>query len=207
MDQDLLRRHPLPEGVEDADMNRGQLAQAFGVSTNTIDKWRVDGMPVEQEGTNGTSYVFRLSHCWAWREARVADERAVKAAGDNSAHQLRMHFLGIKEDDGRVVLSASQRIAELEAELKFNKAARDRRELIHVAEVEPLLGSLMGEFRAGVQGLPDWAERELGLTPAQVTTMIAYCDEILNGTAKRIEAFHLMNDQAVYDRLEGELAL
>lgn len=205
MESALLARYQLPEGVDDADMNRGQLAQAFGVSTNTIDKWRVDGMPVEQEGTNGTSYVFRLSHCWAWREARTADERAVKAAGDQSAHQMRLHFLNLQEDASPVHLSATQRIAELEAELKYNKAARERRELIHTAEVEPLLASMMGAFRSGVQGLPDWAERELGLTPQQVTTMIAYCDEILNGTANQIEAFHLLKDQAVYDRPVGRL--
>jgi len=202
MDDEALKAWPLPAGVGDADMNRGQLAQAFGVSTNTIDKWRVDGIPVEQEGANGTAYVFRLSHCWAWREARQAEERATKAAGDTSVHQLRMHFLNLTADVGRVQLSAAQRLAELTAEMAWNRAQRERRELIHVAEVEPLLAALMGEFRAGVQGLPDWAERELGLTPEQVTRMIDYCDEILNGTANRIAAFHMLNNQ-INDDLSG----
>lgn len=207
MDNAVLALYPLPKGVSDADVNRGQLAQAFGVSTNTVDKWRVDGMPVEQEGTNGTSYVFRLSYCWAWREARQADERAVKASGDAAAHQLRMHFLNLQENNSRVLMSADQRIKEAEAEMKYNLAARARRELIHAAEVESLLSGMASEFRAGVQNLPDWAERELGLTPPQVTQMIAYCDEILTATANLIEAQYLLTESRAAGSRDGELAL
>lgn len=207
MDDALLALYPLPPAVSDADVNRGQLAQAFGVSTNTVDKWRVDGMPVEQEGTNGTSYVFRLSHCWAWREARQANERAVKASGDVAAHQLRMHFLNLQEDQPRGYMSAEQRIKEAEAEMKYNLAARARRELIHTAEVEQLTASMASEFRAGVQNLPDWAEREFGLTPAQVMLLIGYCDEICTATANRIEAEHLLTESRASGSRDGEFAL
>lgn len=207
MDEALLVAYPLPKGVDDADMNLGQLAQAFGTSNNTITKWRLDGMPVEQEGTNGQSYVFRLSHCWAWRAAKQADEKSARAAGDQAAHQLRMHFLNLQDQDSRPLLSARQRMDELDAELKYNIAARQRRELIHSTEVEAILSSIAAEFRAGLQNLPDWAERELGLTTAQVTKMIGYCDEVLNATANMIEAQHLLSDTRAEEATAGELAL
>ena len=194
MDDAVLKQHPLPAGVDDTEMNRGQLAQAFGVSTNTIDKWRQDGMPVVQEGTNGQSYVFQLSHCWAWREARQADERAAKAAGDSSVQQLRMHFLGLNDQSPRAHLTASQRLAEAQAEMAWNKAANERRELVHVAEAEQVLADVFTKFRAGVQGLPDWAERTLGLSPSQVSELISYCDGVLDSTASQLEAAHLADE-------------
>jgi phage terminase Nu1 subunit (DNA packaging protein) len=194
MDDALLKSYPLPEGVDDNEMNRGQLATAFGVSTNTIDKWIREGMPVVQEGTNGQSYVLRLSECWAWREAGRADDRAKKAAGDSSVQQLRMHFLGLNDDIPRVHLSASQRLTEAQAEMAWNKAARDRRELIHLSEAEQLLSDVFGRFRSGLQGLPDWAERTLGLTPPQMEELIAFCNGVLDSTANEIEADHLGGD-------------
>jgi phage terminase Nu1 subunit (DNA packaging protein) len=207
MDHVLLATYPLPEGVSDADVNRGQLAQAFGVSTNTVDKWRVDGMPVEQEGTNGQSYVFRLSHCWAWREARQADSMAARASGDQAAHQLRMHFLNLQDNEPRGHLTAEQRIREAEAEMKYNLAARARRELIHSAEVELILSSMASEFRAALQNLPDWAEREFGLSHLHVAKMTSYCDEVLTATANQIEAQHLLADSQNDGYQTGRLAL
>ena len=195
MDDAVLRSHPLPKGVDDNEMNRGQLAAAFGVSTNTIDKWIREGMPVVQEGTNGRNYILRPSECWAWREAGRAEDRARKVAGDSSVQQLRMHFLGLHDDEAPVThLSAAQRLTEAQAELAWNKAARDRRELIHLSEAEQLLSDVFGKFRSGLQGLPDWAERVLGLTPPQMEELISYCHGVLDSTANEIEADHLGGD-------------
>lgn len=194
MDDAVLKLYPLPEGVDDSDMNRGQLAQAFGVSTNTIDKWRTDGMPVVQEGTNGKSYVFRLSECWAWRESVVADERQAKVQGDLSVQQLRMHFLGLEEETPRAVMTPAQITAMADAEMRWTKAARDRRELVHTAEVEAALERIFSQFRAALQSLPDWAERELALLPVQVEKVIAHCDQILDGAVREIERSELRAD-------------
>lgn len=195
IDQAILARYRLPKGVDDSEMNRGQLAQAFGVSTNTIDKWRSDGMPVVQEGTNGQSYVYQLSQCWAWREARLADEKASKALGDHSAQQLRMHFLGLDNSVPRAHLSAAQRLAEAQAEMAWNKAAVDRRALMLVTDCEALLTDVFSDFRVGVQGLPDWAEREMALSVVQTSALIRYCDQLLVGTAERLAAAHLVEDE------------
>jgi phage terminase Nu1 subunit (DNA packaging protein) len=203
METSLLAKYPLPPGVDDAEMNRGQLAQAFDVSTNTIDKWRSDGMPVVQEGTNGKSYVFRLSECWAWREAGLEDERSSKASGEASVQQMRMHFLGLEDNTPRASMTPAQIIAMADAEMRWTKAARDRRELVHVSEVEAALEDVFGQFRAALQSLPDWAERELGLNPAQVIQMIGQCDAVLAGVAGQIEAAHLqVEDQPELSRAQ-----
>jgi phage terminase Nu1 subunit (DNA packaging protein) len=55
-------------GVE-PELNRGQVASVFGVSENTIDKWRQKGMPVQTEGGNGIAYGFSISACREWYEA------------------------------------------------------------------------------------------------------------------------------------------
>lgn len=53
----MLERYPLPKGVQDADMNQEEIAQALNTTVNTIAKWiRQDEMPVVQQGGNGKAY-------------------------------------------------------------------------------------------------------------------------------------------------------
>lgn len=49
-------------------LNRNQIAQIFGVSANTIDKWIGEGLPVETVGGNGQAYEFKHSDCLSWNK-------------------------------------------------------------------------------------------------------------------------------------------
>jgi hypothetical protein len=47
-------------------LNRTQIAQALGVSTSTVDRWRREGMPHATKGDGKRE--FNLSACEAWRD-------------------------------------------------------------------------------------------------------------------------------------------
>ncbi|QBR34858.1 hypothetical protein ETW23_00405 [Leisingera sp. NJS201] len=187
-------------------LNRSQLAQIFNVSENTVDKWRKKGMPVETEGGNGVAYEYQYSACEEWRvetEAQAAEER--KAADDFVA-QKRMAFLNLGKKDQAAGLTAAQRKELAQAELVWMQAARQRGALIHVDEVVELLDQIFGEFRAGLDGHPDWLEREFSLTGDQVERAVSYNDGILRSVQAKIKAAALGEDPAqVLDPMDGRL--
>jgi hypothetical protein len=77
-DRALVAKYPMPKGGPDAEVNKNLLGAALDVSTTTIDKWLVlpeaERIPFVERGTNGRSYVFRLSVAYAWRMARDAQD-------------------------------------------------------------------------------------------------------------------------------------
>lgn len=187
----MSRKYPLPEGVEDAVLNRTQLSQAFGVSTNTIDRWRMEGMPVLREGTNGTSYEFQLSACWAWKCRRDEEEQQRDEEAARAVSQMRLALVGGGLGDSERALSPRERAELYELEIKFNAAARERRELILVSEVVELLESLFVVISDSIDALPDVLERECGLDGRQVARTVQACDTMLDEVRRRIEASQL----------------
>lgn len=186
---EALRRFPLPDGAEDAVLNRAQLAHALNTSDNTITKWIAAGMPVEQEGGNGKEYAFQLSLCYAWRLWRDESLASAKRTSDAAAAQIRLQFLNPgEEDDGRARLTPRQIKDEADAEFARLKAAQLRGELIPVARVSAALEDVFAAVRNGVTTLPDFAEMEFGLSPADVDKMQRRCDEILVDVRNRLEA-------------------
>lgn len=174
-------RYPLPEGLTDGLLNRGQLAVAFGVSENTITKWMSQGLPVESQGTNGQAYEFRLSHCWAWRQDRDDRARAERARGDALAAQAALAFRGPDEDapEDEHRLTAREVNEWSEALYKRNRVAEQRGDLVRTERVKALLEGLLIQVRTAVYTMPDYAEREFGLTTAQTARMQERCDEVL----------------------------
>ncbi|OLS45955.1 hypothetical protein BV509_17400, partial [Rhodovulum sulfidophilum] len=142
---DLRRRYPLPEGVEDAPMNRAQIARALNVSDNTITKWIAQGLPVLEEGGNGREYAFSPADCYAWRMHRDAETRAAKSAADTAAAQLAMAFRNLDEDDANAAsgLTARQIAEEAEADYKYQRAAEQRGELTRTARVRDLFEDML----------------------------------------------------------------
>lgn len=187
MENGLTTKFPLPEGVADAVMNRGQLARAFDKSENTIDKWRKSGMPCISEGTNGVGYEFQLSECWAWKLNVDDKARATQKAGDDAAAQLRMKFLGVDSEDSGANLSAAQKRELAQAEITWMQAAERRRSLIPLEDVVDLVESLMGQFRSALDGQPDWLEREFGLDGEQVARVQKFNDQILRQAHDEIQ--------------------
>jgi phage terminase Nu1 subunit (DNA packaging protein) len=191
-------------GVE-PELNRGQVAAIFGVSENTIDKWRKKGMPVETEGGNGVSYGFLYSACDAWRGDELQAEASAKAASDDFVKQKRMEFLGLKKDDRKAALTPLQMQEWAKAELVWIQAGKARKELVQLEDMIGLVDGILTEVRAALDGFPDWLEREFALTPDQVLRGVTYCDGILQEMHDKIQAAHLGADAPVVDDLDRGL--
>lgn len=185
--------YPLPDGLEDGVLSRVQIARAFNVSENTVTKWTSHGMPVESEGSNGTAYEFRYSHCYAWRMHRDASLRADKARGDQIAAQAAMQFRNLDTDQEEVegTLTAKDLREWSEAEYHRNKAAQQRGDLVRSDRTRALLEGLLVNVRMAIDTLPDFMEREFGLTSRQVAQAQERCDEVLIEMQTTIARDHL----------------
>lgn len=178
-------------GADEPLINRAQLASIFGVSENTIDKWRAKGMPVKVEGGNGVAYGFSSSACRAWHSGEEARAASEKAAADEHVNRERAAFLGLVAEDQKAGLSPSQMRDMAQAELVWMQAAQRRGDLIPAAEISALLDGIFTEFRAGLDGFPDWLEREFALSAHDVERVISYCDELLRATSEAIAAANI----------------
>jgi phage terminase Nu1 subunit (DNA packaging protein) len=183
-----LAAYPLPEGVEDGVLNRAQVARAFNVSENTVGKWIGQGMPVEAQGQNGVGYELRLSHCYAWKMARDAARAEERARSDQIAAQAALAFLNLDaEEDERPSLTAKQMKELSEAEFRRNQLAEQKGELVRANRVREVFEHILGAVRANVTTVADYAEREFGLTPAQVEKLDARCADLLRSMRSEIE--------------------
>ncbi|MCF6271622.1 MAG: terminase small subunit [Rhodobacteraceae bacterium] len=181
------------DGVVNPDpvLNRNQIAQIFGVSANTIDKWRAKGMPVEAEGGNGQAYEFLFSECQAWYEENKESERREKASLDDFVAKRQAEFLGIKTTDEQSRLTPRQ-VSELtNAQLGKLQLDSKRRKLVPVEEMVELLDKLFTTIRAALDGQPDWLDREFSLTTEQVVMVVEYNDGILKSMSEDIARAHL----------------
>ncbi|WP_313350728.1 terminase small subunit [Paracoccus sp. (in: a-proteobacteria)] len=184
-----VARYPLPDGVVDdgTPLNRAQLAAAFSVSVNAVTDWVNKGMPVMVTGQNGVAYEFRLAHCWAWRQDRDDRTRAAKLRGDQLAAQAALAFRNLDDDQAEeeADLTADDLRKWSEAEYHRNRVAEQRGDLLRADRTRVLIEDLLVSFGTAMDNLPDFAEMNFGLTPAQVAQMQDYCDEV-RGEARRL---------------------
>lgn len=186
--QSILDRFPLPHGVQDADCNQEEIAQALGTSVNTIAKWiRQENMPVAQQGKNGLPYVLRLSHCYAWRKAREAEADLRSQHNKQQVAAMQASFLGLEVNDPQAVMSPAQRRETAMADIAWSKAAHMRRQLVPLVDVLDLYESILQIVREGLKAMPDLLEREIGLKPEQVSSVVRICDDVLNKMSERID--------------------
>nr|WP_323779570.1 terminase small subunit [Amylibacter sp.] len=179
-------------------LNRGQIAQCFNVSENTINKWVGKGMPVETEGGNGVAYEFRFSECEQWFKEAQKAAAAEKAAANEFVAQRRMEFLGVEKDDARAGFTPAQMRELAQAELVWMQAAKQRGALVPTDEMVELLDTVFSEMRAGLDGLPDWLEREFSLSGEGVAAVIKYNDGILRAVQ------HAIKEAALSSVIEGD---
>ncbi|GGA23988.1 terminase small subunit [Neptunicoccus cionae] len=184
-------------------LNRGQIAQCFNVSENTINKWVSKGMPVETEGGNGVAYEFRFSECELWFKEAQQAAAAEKAAANEFVAQRRMEFLGVEKTDARAGFTPAQMRELAQAELVWMQAAKQRGALVPTDEMVELLDTVFSEMRAGLDGLPDWLEREFSLSGEGVAAVIKYNDGILRAVQHAIKEAALAGELDADDPLDS----
>ncbi|WP_319532848.1 terminase small subunit [uncultured Cohaesibacter sp.] len=183
----VAKKYPLPEGVEDVVLNREQLADALRVSAPTIDAYRKAGMPVIAEGSNGRSYEFQLSSCWAWVAERKEIERNEDERRKNAVRQMTLALIGSESDDPYSELTSKQRKDAYLAEQEFMRTARERGELMFRSHVIALMTGVLQIYRDGLGVLPDRIARECGLTHEQIERVAIACDGLLEEAANKVE--------------------
>lgn len=191
--------YPLPDGIPDEVMNRGQIAKALNVSEPTITAWIGEGLPVLSKGGNGQAYQFQLSECYAWRMHRKTGEEKQKAAADESASKMRLLFQNLDDDQANEQASWSPRqIKEAsEADMQRSRAAELRGELVRVDRVVRLIEGLLTTTRQTVMTLPDFAEQEFGLSARQSAQMQMRCEDLLVELRNTLDrAALIVNDSA-----------
>lgn len=182
---------PLPEGVEDTPMNRAELSAYMNVSTNTIDAWIKAGLPVFEEGGNGRAYVFMLGACCEWRHEREEKDRGQKLGAAAAIERRQAAFLNLDDGDFSGPMTAKERSEASQADLLYNRAALQRRELCRMVDVTELIEALFLIVREEADALPDKLERSLGLTPEQVTKLVENMDGMLHSLVHKIEESQL----------------
>ncbi|MCB5412387.1 DUF1441 family protein [Pseudogemmobacter faecipullorum] len=190
--ESALTRFPLPAGIQDADCNQEEIAQALNTSVNTVAKWiRQDGMPVAQQGGNGKAYVLRLSHCWAWLKAREAEADLRNRHNKQQVAALQASFLGMEVNDPQAAMTPAQRRETALADIAWSKAAHMRRQLVPLSDVLDLYEGVLQIVRDGLKAMPDLLEREIALRPDQVGAVVRICDDVLNKMSERIDEAEL----------------
>lgn len=179
----------LPAGVVDAVLNRGELARALNKSEPTIDRLIADGMPFLTEGTNGRSWEFQLSACWAWLKARERSEADKRSSAEQAVQQMRLALIGGSDVDDEVRgLSPKQRQEAYDAERAFMMAALARGDLVRRADVVDAFEQVFKTIRDTLTTLPDNLEREVALPAKALEKTIEICDGAMAEAERRVAA-------------------
>ncbi|PLW79080.1 terminase small subunit [Cohaesibacter celericrescens] len=182
-----IAKYPLPDGVDDVVLNREMLADALQVSPPTIDTYRKSGMPVITEGSNGRSYEFQLSACFAWISERKDIERSEDEQRKAAVRQMSLALLGKDESDPHAGLTEKQKKDLFAAEREYMALARERGEMMMRSSVVNMMIEVLQVYRDGLGILPDRLARECGLKPDQVEKAAAACDAMLQESADKVE--------------------
>lgn len=110
-------------------VNKRDLAQILGVSERTLTEWQREGMPMVLATGRGSANQYDTAAVIAWRIAREV----------NGAQQE----------------SQKDRLDRLRGDQIELQMAKELRELIAVAEIEPALGQFISDAVALIAGIPD----------------------------------------------------
>ena len=186
---DLVARHPLPDGVPDAVLNKGEVADFFGVSLPTVDAWIRDGMPVSSKGTNGQAWEFRAGHCWAWRQAREDDQRTRSKEAQAAIAAMRLQLVGGEAGDSIRALPPRERRDIYEVEAAHRRLMEVSNRLIDRDQVRDEIEQMLSLVRDAVTSLSDRMEREAGLTGAAIETVDTITADMLVTLHNRLAEF------------------
>ncbi|PSJ55771.1 terminase small subunit [Pseudaminobacter soli (ex Li et al. 2025)] len=198
----LVKQYPLPDGVDDCVMTREELADALVVSTNTVTAWLGDGMPVQQVGSQGRPYELRLSHCWAWRQAKRREEDLRSETVKRAQAALRLAIVG-GDPDSVEALDPKTRREIIAAQREQEAFQRDRNELMRRDDVRKMLDELFAMVRDVMESAPDQVERVTAIPPKAADDLVKVCDGLVEEFARRVDAFWQARPEGV-SRLNSE---
>ena len=186
---ELVASHPLPDGVMDVVMTREELADAMATSVVTITDWLGKGMPCRERGGAGKPYELQLSHCWAWRMARKAEEEVKADQVKRSIAALRLKLVGGTSGNSIEALDPKTRREILAAQMEHERFQRERNQLLQRDDVEETLETLYGIIRDTLNSAPDLIEAREAIPASVVIAMTEVCDEMLESLRRNIEGF------------------
>lgn len=120
-------------------VSRAELADLFGVSAPTVDRWVAQGCPVEKEGGRGRAYQFNSASVAEWRADLIRSE------GRETSHAGEAELL-LRE------LAAKTELAEL-------KLAEAKKLVAPVEEMARAVGMANAAVRAALLAIPDRVTR------------------------------------------------
>ncbi len=183
--EDWLEAHPLPDGVEDLDMNMAELSTVVNVSTNAINGWlkqRDNPLPCVARGGNGREYVLRYSWFHAWK----ARGEALKKSKDQALAKLQGQLFGVEPEQSANGLSPKQVSEVSEARMKHAQAAKMMGILTELEACYRLFDKVFIRFRDSAMGMSDRLERELGLSAPQARQVDRAMEEMLTSLIEEI---------------------
>lgn len=186
---ELVASHPLPDGVMDVVMTREELADAMATSVVTITDWLGKGMPCRERGGAGKPYELQLSHCWAWRMARKAEEEVKADQVKRSIAALRLKLIGGTSGNSIEALDPKTRREILTVQMEHERFERARNHLLQRDDVEETFETLYGLIRDVLNTAPDVIEEREGVPAIVVIAMTEICDKLLAALRRRIDTF------------------
>lgn len=120
--------------------NKAGVAEWFGVSITSVDRWVLRGCPFVQKGERGVSWVFDLLAVAEWKFGR--QEGTVDPSG----------------------MTPKDRLDHYRAERERLKLEQETGSLIPAAEVESVTAEAMKTLAQTLDTLPDVLERDAGLS-------------------------------------------
>lgn len=185
----LRRKHPLPDGVPDTELNLTQAAQFMNVSATTLNAWLSQGLPVIQRGGNGKDYKLRGGDIWAWKKAREADEDLRSREAMNAIQAMRLALVGGGLGDSIDALTPKEKREVIATQREHEAFAVDRHELLKREDVRDAFEVVFGLMRDSLDSLPDRIHREASLSNKQMGLASEICDRTLKEIEGRITRF------------------
>lgn len=169
-------------------VNKRELARAAAVSEPTVDRWIADGCPVIRGGSNGVPYQFDLREVLDWRRAIEAEAEAEAERRQGEIRQLELEITGgAAAESDAVQLSAKDRSAVYDAELKSIRLRREMGELLTLDEVERDYAAMLGLLRLRLLALPHSLARQAHLPPATVKIVQAEIHQLMRELKAQIK--------------------